>query len=123
MRQERLGLAGGADPVDPHELLADVASVGGAEIPFRAEMEAAFSEDFSTVRAFFGERARLAGIEARAAAAGEVVVFGDESPDKETVAHELAHVVQQRVGGGGGTGMSQPGGAAEREAADVGGAV
>src|SRR5688572_1676489 len=105
----------------PPEAAFDEATSGSpGEVPFRAEMETAFSEDFSGVKAYVGRAEPLEAIGAAAAAHGERVAFGSASPDRETVAHELTHVVQHRRGGGGGVqgkgGLSDPGDASEREA-------
>jgi hypothetical protein len=67
-------------------------------------MEAAFGVGFASVQAHVGTaeaRDGLAGLDARAAAVGERVAFAESSPDSYLVAHELAHVVQARNGGGG----------------------
>lgn len=65
-----------------------------AEVPYRAEMERAFGEDFGSVRAELG--ADLGDIGALGAARTEVVAFESQQPDRGAVAHELAHVVQHR---------------------------
>lgn len=88
-------------------------------LPFRAELEAAFGVDFSSVQAAVGDRAGMAAIGAEAATSGERVSFKSESPSKELVAHELTHVQQQRAGRVSGTGID-PDPALEREADDVG---
>lgn len=99
----------------------DGASDGGAPIPFKDEMERAFGQDFTGVRAHYGRKTlRPAGM--RAGARGDDVVFDGANPSKEQVAHELAHVVQTRNGEAG-TATSRPGDAAEREAVDAGKAV
>lgn len=108
------------------ELLAqramdDGASDGGAPIPYKDEMERAFGQDFTGVRAHYGRKA-LQGAGMRAGARGEDVVFDGASPSKEQVAHELVHVVQTRNGGSAAE-TSRPGDAAEREAVDAGKAV
>jgi hypothetical protein len=96
-----------------------------SQVPFRAEMERSFGEDFSAVRSHAGAGARpgLDALNANAAAQGETVAFGTAAPDRALVAHELTHVVQHRRGGGGGVqskgAMSEPGDHAEREADDV----
>ena len=90
-------------------------------VPYRAEMEAAFGQSFASVTVRTGEDAALREIGARAATRGEHIDFADASPSRETVGHELAHVVQHRRHGDGGTsGMSRPDSPAEREAAHVG---
>lgn len=73
---------------------------GGGEVPYRAELEHAFGADFSGVKAYTGETASLANqaLGAKAYTMGESVVFRDSSPDKQTVGHELTHVLQQRAG-------------------------
>ncbi|MES2643603.1 MAG: DUF4157 domain-containing protein [Myxococcota bacterium] len=95
--------------------------------PYQHEMEASFGEDFSTVDIVFGAAAAMADLGAEAAAEGERIQFADANPDKEIVAHELAHVVQRRhsgvsgaTGGSGDAGVSRPEDAAEREASRVG---
>ena len=87
------------------------------EVPYRSQLESAFGESFQGVLALCG--ASLGGLGANAATDGEVVVFAEERPSLETVAHELAHVVQGRRSGGGGTGVSSPGDDAEVEARSV----
>src|SRR5262249_4772813 len=74
---------------------------GGAPIPYQKEMERSFGEDFSGVTAHVGQKEALDGMGANAAARGDTVAFASSSPDREVVAHELTHVVQQRRGGGG----------------------
>jgi hypothetical protein len=62
-----------------------------------ASMLARFGHDFSRVRVHSGPRAAAsaAAIGARAYAAGNRVVLGTRA-DERTLAHELAHVIQQR---------------------------
>ena len=69
------------------------------QIPYRKEMEAAFGEDFSDVKSYLGRGSYLESLNAHAATSGERVAFAGSSPDKKQVAHELAHVVQQRRSG------------------------
>jgi hypothetical protein len=86
-------------------------------IPHRAEMEAAFGEDFSSVRAYPGQRALLGPLGARGATVGDEVAFDSVIPQAEVVAHELAHVVQhRRLGTGAVSGVNSPADPAEREA-------
>jgi hypothetical protein len=98
----------------------------GGPLPFRAQLEASFGEDFGGVRCFFGQAAALGAIDAGAAAQGEVIAFASARPSKEQVAHELTHVVQRRGGpraggakGGDASGLSAPGGGVEAEARTV----
>ncbi|MBV9822432.1 MAG: DUF4157 domain-containing protein, partial [Actinobacteria bacterium] len=73
--------------------------------PIRREMETAFGTDFSTVRLHENDAARQTArqLGARAYTSGENVVLGNGAVDKHTLAHELAHVVQQRAGAVAGT--------------------
>ncbi len=73
----------------------------------RGEMEARFGEDFSLVRVHSGASAGegAAALQAKAYTFGQDIVFADRAYAPETfegrrlLAHELAHVVQQRRGG------------------------
>src|SRR3954462_2942516 len=85
---------------DPQAQFDRATAAGSSPLPYQPEMEHAFGHDFSGVQAHTGQRDALTPIGARAAARGDVVAFGDPSPDKHTVAHELAHVVQTRQAGG-----------------------
>jgi hypothetical protein len=116
--------ATGPAAASPSEAMEQATAGGGGEVPFRAEMERSFGEGFSSVRAHVGQAAPMAAMEARAAASGEDVAFASATPDRAVVAHELAHVVQQRrAGGEAGTQakseVSESGDAAEREADSV----
>lgn len=108
--------------VDPDAAFGAATRHSGGEIPHRAEMERAFGQDFGGVTAHTGRR-ELGLMGAAAAARSEQVAFADASPGREVVAHEFAHVVQQRQAGGGGAvqgkGVSDPSDAAEREADQV----
>jgi hypothetical protein len=80
-----------------------VLSTPSQAIPDRAALEARFGVDLSAVRMHVGEEAN--GI-VRAAGAlgltfGEHIAFATDTPDSELIAHELAHVLQQRAGTGG----------------------
>ncbi len=113
---------GPAQTKDPSQAFATAASGSFSEIPYRAEMEQRFEADFSSVQSFAGRG--LDDLGALAATRGEQVVFQSGSPDRQTVAHELTHVLQSRQGlasggHGGGKAMSDPGDASEREARGV----
>lgn len=112
---------------DPGKAFGDATKDGGGAIPFKKEMEEAFGQDFGSVKATFGKKDDLDGINAKAATDGETVAFADANPDKDTVAHELTHVVQKRKGGGGDVqgkgGLSSPSAPAEKEATSVAAAV
>jgi outer membrane protein OmpA-like peptidoglycan-associated protein len=119
--------AGGQPPKgDPREAFGKAASAPGQSVPYQAEMESAFGQSFSGVTAHLGQADPMRSMGARAAASGDHVAFASASPDKEVVAHELTHVVQQRAGGGGvqaSSLVSSPGDASEREAEHVASAV
>lgn len=63
----------------------------------RAFMERRFAQDFASVRIRTDEAAARS-VDASAYTIGNEIVLG-EKPDLRTLAHELAHVVQQRRGG------------------------
>ena len=113
-------LAGSVGGMDAGEAFEQAAS-GGGGLPFQKEMEDAFGADLSGVKATRGQKETLDGIGAKAATDGERVAFADASPDKKTVAHEVAHVMQKRAGGGQGVRgkLSSAGDASEREADQV----
>ena len=86
-------------------------------------METAFGRNFGAVTAHVGTPAArygLGALGASAAAFGTSVAFAESSPDPHVVAHELAHVVQQRGAGRAvqakAAAMSRPGDRAERAA-------
>jgi hypothetical protein len=76
------------------------------EPALRAEMESSFGEDFSAVRVHTGRAAAASAesIQALAYTAGSDVVFGagryapETGEGRKLLAHELAHVAQQRPG-------------------------
>ncbi|MFF9347321.1 DUF4157 domain-containing protein [Streptomyces sp. NPDC014734] len=95
--------------------------LGGA---VRADMEARLGADFSDVRLHTGAAARRSAAEvgARAYTSGSHVVIGSGGADRHTLAHELTHVVQQRLGpvagtdNGSGLSVSDPSDRFERAA-------
>lgn len=110
---------GGSPFAGMYDAGAQAGSGGGDSLPYRAEMERAFGQDFSGVHVQLGQS--LDGVGALAVTDGEQVRFESQRPSKELVAHELVHVVQQRRHGGSGPirdkpGVSQGSDAAEREA-------
>lgn len=74
----------------------------GGELPYRAELERALGVDLSRVKAFTGREAQRAadqlGAEAYAMRDEQAIVFGDASPSKELVAHEVVHTLQHGDG-------------------------
>jgi hypothetical protein len=81
----------------------------GSRLPrrLRAQLETQFGEDFSSVRVHDGHRAAeaAAALHAKAYTVGEDIVFAhrryvpESFEGRRLLAHELAHVVQQRRGG------------------------
>ncbi len=111
----------------------DVVGKGGGQPlapKVRAKMEAGLGADFSDVRIHTGAKAAqsAAAVSAEAYTVGNDVVFGHGSfapgslEGRHTLAHELAHVQQQRRGPvpgtdtGGGVAVSDPSDSFEREA-------
>lgn len=109
--------AGAVAAADPHQAFDVAAGGGAAELPYRAELEARLGADFGGVEVFTGRD--LAPLGAHAATRGEQVVFAAATPDRETVAHELTHVLQHRRGHQASAPVSDPGDASEREARAV----
>jgi len=85
-------------------------------VPYKQELEAAFGGELGDVEAWFNATEMLGELGASAAAIGGKLYFAESSPDKELVAHELAHIAQGRKLGGGGAGVSDSGSGAEQEA-------
>ena len=106
-------------PRDAGTAFRDATRGGGSTVPYRAAMEHAFGQDFSGVQAHLGQAEPMAAIGAHAATHGETIAFAADNPDRETVAHELTHVAQQRQTPGSGatpSGVTSAGVPAEREA-------
>jgi hypothetical protein len=80
----------------------DVLSGSGQPLaaPIKEEMEARLGADFSHVRVHAGDAASASAAEvgARAYTSGDHVVIGNGGADKQTLAHELTHVIQQCQG-------------------------
>ncbi|MFD7838221.1 DUF4157 domain-containing protein [Streptomyces sp. NPDC059761] len=110
----------------------DVTNSGGRPIrePLRAEMEARLGAPLSDVRLHTGPEAQrsAAALGARAYTSGSHIVIGEGGADKQTLVHELIHVLQQREGPvagsdhGGGVRLSDPSDRFER-AAETGAAL
>lgn len=90
----------------------------------RTDMESRLGADFSDVRIHTDSAAKASAAEvgARAYTSGSHVVVGQGGADKQTLAHELTHVIQQRQGpvagadNGAGLRVSDPSDRFEREA-------
>lgn len=88
-------------PEQDKQKALDVAKSGpSGPIPYQMEMEKQFGQNFCDVRVYTGPAAKRACemLGAKAFTQGNHVVFKDASPSRELIAHELAHVVQQRSG-------------------------
>lgn len=79
-------------------LMNDASSGKELEPGMRAAMEAAFGSDFSNVRIHDDEQARAhaTAMNANAFTHGEEIFIGTGPTSPQLIAHELAHVVQQR---------------------------
>ncbi|MBV8935131.1 MAG: DUF4157 domain-containing protein, partial [Alphaproteobacteria bacterium] len=107
---EQLQRIAGNTAVSTLAALRNPGSTGGEPLPdqLRGELETRFGEDFEGVRIHADGRAAdaAAALHAKAYTLGENIVFGVRRFAPETfegrrlLAHELAHVVQQRRGGG-----------------------
>ncbi|MGE0546967.1 MAG: DUF4157 domain-containing protein [Kofleriaceae bacterium] len=87
------------DPDAIHRTAAEGIAGTGGPLPFLDRIQAAFGHhDVSGVRAHLGTSAAAASdaLGAEAYASGNDVAFGSSSPSLHLVAHEAAHVVQQR---------------------------
>ncbi|WP_327311795.1 eCIS core domain-containing protein [Streptomyces sp. NBC_01243] len=90
----------------------------------RTDMETRLGADFSDVRIHDDSAAAASAAEigARAYSSGNHVAIGADGGDRHTLAHELTHVIQQRVSpvaghdNGGGLRISEPSDRHEREA-------
>lgn len=85
-------------------IVQDVLSEGGVPLDdaSRDYFEPRFGQDLSAVRLHIGGAAAASArsIHAEAYTAGDHIVLGERSPPRELLAHELAHVVQDRERGG-----------------------
>jgi len=98
------GAAPAADPRATRELLGPLHGAQSLDEQTRALMESRFGERFDDVRIYSGQRAADAAeaVHSRAFTVGQDIVFaeGEYSPEttegRRLLAHELAHVVQQR---------------------------
>lgn len=87
-------------PVDVHAAAARATAGTGERLPYADEISAALGGvDLSYIHVHRDSAAQkgAAAIGASAFASGNAIVLGDKQ-DKHTVAHEVAHVLQQRAG-------------------------
>lgn len=111
--------------LDPHALFEVATAKDGTAIPHKEQMEQAFGRPLDDVTAHLGARVPLHAMDAEAAVSGKRIAFDSHDPSPQLVAHELAHIEQDRNAGGGGRGIhpsgsvSDHGSASEREAEHV----
>lgn len=113
--------AGASAPNDPKEVTAAASqgiSGGGSPLPNRSQLEAGFGTDLSDVRVHSGAQAASASraIGAEAYTMGNDIALATPSPSPALVAHEVAHVIQQRAGAVPSSGVGTAGDSFEREA-------
>ncbi len=88
---------GDARGADPARWINELRRSGGrVPLPMREELEAHFGTSLDFVEAYAGDAATLACrlLQASAFAVRNVVAFADPSPQRDTLLHELAHVIQ-----------------------------
>jgi hypothetical protein len=97
--QARAVAAGVAEPEQVHAAAERGAATPSTSLPYRPELEASLGQDLSGVQAHVGGAAESAAgdMGAEAFATGDHVVL-PANPSMHTVAHEVAHVLQQRDG-------------------------
>ncbi len=114
--QRKQGNAAAASPEDTKDAAAEGVSGSGSGVPDAAKMEELMGADFSGVKVHSGKEAKegAKAIGAEAYAMGEDIAL--PGGDKKTLAHELAHVVQQQQGRSPAGGVGKEGDALETEA-------
>lgn len=106
-------------PADIRRIAAQPVGDAMSRLPHQEKVQRAFGHhDLSTVRAFAGPAASRVSraMNAEAFASGEKMVFRSSAPSLHTVAHETAHVIQQRAGLRPSGGVGREGDALERQA-------
>lgn len=93
-------------------------------LPHRERLESAFGRDLGEIPVHDGAEARKSAgaLNAHAFQVNGSIVLG-ERRDLRTVAEEVAHVEQFRIGGSGAAGLTSPSGAAELEASAAASAI
>ena len=82
--------------------IEQVSNSANEKLPYRSFLEQIFSEDLSDVSVSLGgdEAVEALNLEqAKAAAFVNTIVFEDQNPSLELVAHEVVHILQQRNSG------------------------
>ncbi|MDF2866637.1 MAG: hypothetical protein K0S11_107 [Gammaproteobacteria bacterium] len=109
-----------------HQIAKQGVMGSGEHLPYYEQIQASFGVyDISDVSAYTDPEAAAAShaLGATAYATGNKIAFASSNPDLFTVAHEAAHVVQQRIGVDLSNGIGLPGDLYERHADDVAAAV
>lgn len=91
-------------------------AVHGGRVPFGVELASLFGMDLSDVEVQLGCGSDLDALGASATAEDGTLKFAATSPPKKVVAHEVAHLAQDRRHGSGGAEVSSPTDDAEKEA-------
>ena len=114
--QRKEGHAAEGDPEDTKDAAAEGVSGSGSGVPGAAKMEALMGADFSGVKVHSDKEAKKGAkaIGAEAYTMGEDIAL--PGGDQKTLAHELAHVVQQQQGRTPAGGVGKEGDALEKEA-------
>ncbi|HEX3760566.1 MAG TPA: DUF4157 domain-containing protein [Kofleriaceae bacterium] len=120
--QRRADPAAAADAGPVHQAAAQGVATAASPLPHGDAIQRAFGRhDVSAVQAHTGSDAAASAraMGAQAYATGTHVVLGDGATDLHTVAHEAAHVVQQRAGVQLKGGVGEAGDSYERHADEV----
>jgi hypothetical protein len=118
--QARAGSLADTEPQQIHAAAERGTATPSTSLPYRAELESSLGHDLTGVQAHVGGAAETAAADmgAEAFATGDHVVL-PANPSLHTVAHEVAHVVQQRDGVQLKGGVGEVGDAYERQADEV----
>lgn len=119
---ESVQLRGAAEQKAVKQLARQGTEGSAGSLPFLDKLQDAFGpHDVSGVKAFTDEPAKAAtqAMGAAAYAKGDSVVLGEGARDLHTVAHEAAHIVQQRHGLKPPGGVGSPGDPLEQQADEV----
>jgi len=73
----------------------------GTSLPFKQQLENSSGQNLSEIRTHLGQSSALGSLGANGAAMGNDIAFASNNPPLGLVAHEVAHVLQQRQNGSG----------------------
>ncbi|MEL6180091.1 MAG: DUF4157 domain-containing protein, partial [Myxococcota bacterium] len=111
---QRRGRSGApSDPKEVTSIAAQGLSGTSQALPYRERLESGFGVDLSGVRVHTDAAAVQASraIGAQAYTMGNNIALAQPNPSQELMAHEVAHVIQQRAGSGPASGVGQVGAA------------